>query len=124
MAFSHCQRGTADATSILPPPGVGKLSNQGSGKVCDEWVLTFGADVNRVGHELVVIISVSVQGVLMDHEPHLMSVFDQASGAVLAQVQVETKGGELGGFPTVLADLDLDCVLVTADAYTPGAVSR
>jgi hypothetical protein len=34
-----------------------------------------------VGHELAVIISVSAQVVLMDHEPHLMSVFDQASGA-------------------------------------------
>ena len=39
----------------------------------------------------------------MDHEPHLMSEFDQAGGAVPAQVQVETKGGELGGFPTVRA---------------------
>jgi hypothetical protein len=50
-----------------------------------------------------------------------MSVFNQASGAVPAQVQVETKGGELGEFPTVLADLTLT-VLVTADACTPGAV--
>jgi hypothetical protein len=38
-------------------------------------VLTFCADVGSTGHELLVIISVSVQVVLMDHEPHLMSVF-------------------------------------------------
>ena len=42
---------------------------------------------------------------------------------VLAQVQVETKGGELGGFRTVLANLDLGCVPVTARAY-PGRSSR
>jgi hypothetical protein len=41
---------------------------------------------------------------------------------VLAQVQVETEGGELGGFRTVLANLDRGCVLVTADACIPGAV--
>jgi hypothetical protein len=43
-------------------------------------VLTFCADVGSTGHELLVIIGVSVQVVLMDHEPHLMSVFEKASG--------------------------------------------
>jgi predicted transposase YbfD/YdcC len=48
--------------------------------------------------------------------PHLVSVLDQASGVVLAQVQVEAKGGEVGVFQTLLDPLDLTNVLITADA--------
>ena len=49
-------------------------------------------------------------------QPHLVSVLDQASGAVLGQVAVEEKGSEVAAFTTLLDDLDLIDVLVTADA--------
>ena len=49
-------------------------------------------------------------------QPHLVSVLDQASGAVLGQVQVEAKGSEVAAFTTLLDELDLTDVLVTADA--------
>ncbi|GEL20892.1 ISAs1 family transposase [Pseudonocardia asaccharolytica] len=48
--------------------------------------------------------------------PHLVSVLDQASGVVLGQVQVEPHGSEITAFTTVLDQLDLHGVLVTADA--------
>jgi predicted transposase YbfD/YdcC len=46
--------------------------------------------------------------------PHLVSVLDQASGAVLGQVQV--KGSEITAFTTLLDQLDLHDVSVTAEA--------
>ncbi len=49
-------------------------------------------------------------------QPHLVSVLDQASGVVLGQVAVEEKGNEIGAFTTLLDDLDLTDVLITADA--------
>jgi predicted transposase YbfD/YdcC len=49
-------------------------------------------------------------------QPHLVSVLDQASGAVLGQVQVEAKGSEVAAFSTLLDEVDLHEVLVTADA--------
>jgi predicted transposase YbfD/YdcC len=49
-------------------------------------------------------------------QPHLVSVLDQATGAVLGQVQVEAKGSEVAAFTTLLDELDLTDVLVTADA--------
>jgi hypothetical protein len=49
-------------------------------------------------------------------QPHLVAVLDQASGAVLGQVSVEEKGSEVAAFTTLLNDLDLTDVLVTADA--------
>jgi predicted transposase YbfD/YdcC len=49
-------------------------------------------------------------------QPHLVSVLDQASGAVLGQVQVEAKGGEITAFTRLLDGIDLAGVLVTADA--------
>jgi predicted transposase YbfD/YdcC len=49
-------------------------------------------------------------------QPHLVSVLDQASGAVLGQVAVEEKGSEVAAFTTLLNDLDLTDVLITADA--------
>jgi hypothetical protein len=50
------------------------------------------------------------------YQPHLVSVLDQATGAVLAQVQVDVKGSEIAAFTTVLDELDLREVLITADA--------
>ena len=47
---------------------------------------------------------------------HLVAVLDQASGTVLGQVPVGPTGGELAAFATGLDGLDLDGVLVTADA--------
>jgi len=48
--------------------------------------------------------------------PHLVSVIDQATGAVLGQVQVAEKGSETGAFTTLLDQLDLHEVLIGADA--------
>jgi predicted transposase YbfD/YdcC len=48
--------------------------------------------------------------------PHLVSVLDEASGVVLAQIQVEAKGSEVGVFQTLLDEFDLTDVLITADA--------
>jgi len=50
------------------------------------------------------------------YQPHLVSVIDQASGAVLGQVQVDAKGSEVTAFTTVLDQLDLREVLISADA--------
>jgi len=49
-------------------------------------------------------------------QPHLVSVLDLASGAVLGQVAVAEKGNEVAAFTTLLDDLDLTDVLITADA--------
>jgi predicted transposase YbfD/YdcC len=49
-------------------------------------------------------------------QPHLVSVLDQASGAVLGQVAVQEKGSEVAAFTTLLDDVDLTDVLITADA--------
>jgi len=49
-------------------------------------------------------------------QPHLVSVLDQATGVVLGQVQVQTTGSEVAAFTTLLDELDLTDVLVTADA--------
>lgn len=51
-----------------------------------------------------------------DGQVHLVSVLDQASGVVLAQVAVDTRCGELAAVPDLLAGLDLHEVLLTADA--------
>jgi hypothetical protein len=40
-------------------------------------------------------------------QTHLVSVLDQATGAVLAQVAVDAKSGELAVIPELLAGLDL-----------------
>ncbi|WP_344022093.1 ISAs1 family transposase, partial [Pseudonocardia kongjuensis] len=48
--------------------------------------------------------------------PHLVSVLDQHSGAVLGQTQVEHQSSEIAAFTTLLDELDLSGVLVTADA--------
>lgn len=45
-----------------------------------------------------------------------MSVLDQASGVVLAQVAIDARCGELAAVPGLLAGLDLHEVLLTADA--------
>jgi hypothetical protein len=55
-------------------------------------------------------------GVGAVYQPHLVSVLDQATGAVLGQVQVDAKGSEIDAFTTLLDELDLDGVLATADA--------
>jgi predicted transposase YbfD/YdcC len=49
-------------------------------------------------------------------QPHLVAVLDQATGAVLGQVQVQAKSNEVAAFTTLLDDLDLTDVVITADA--------
>jgi predicted transposase YbfD/YdcC len=56
----------------------------------------------------------SAEGVVA--APHLVSVIEQASGVVLGQVQVDAKGSEIGAFTTLLDQLDLRDVLISADA--------
>jgi hypothetical protein len=54
-----------------------------------------------------------------DHEgaqTHLVSVLDQGTGAVLAQVGLDAKSGELAAVPELLDELDLREVLLTTDA--------
>jgi predicted transposase YbfD/YdcC len=46
----------------------------------------------------------------------LVAVFDLTSGAVLAQREIASKGGEVAVVPRLLDGLDLTDVLVTADA--------
>jgi hypothetical protein len=45
-----------------------------------------------------------------------VSVLDLASGVVLGQVTVAEKSSEIAAFTTLLDDLDLTDVLITADA--------
>jgi hypothetical protein len=47
---------------------------------------------------------------------HLVALFDLTSGAVLAQREIASKGGEVAVVPRLLDGLDLTDVLVTADA--------
>lgn len=47
---------------------------------------------------------------------HLVGVLDHTTGAVLAQVEVASKGSEIGAFATVLDRVDLHGSVVTADA--------
>lgn len=49
-------------------------------------------------------------------QPHLVSVLDLASGVVLGQVTVAEKSSEIAAFTTLLDELDLTDVLITADA--------
>ena len=49
-------------------------------------------------------------------QPHLVSVLDQASGALLGQVAVQEKSSEIAAFTVLLDQLDLTDVLITADA--------
>ena len=56
-------------------------------------------------------------------QPHLVSVLDQGSGVVLGQVEVEAKGSEVAAFTTLLDELDLTDVLVTATRVCRAATS-
>ena len=47
---------------------------------------------------------------------HLLSAFDHASGLVLAQTDVDGKTNEITRFQPLLAGLDLDGCVLTADA--------
>jgi hypothetical protein len=60
----------------------------------------------------------TLRGARDDHhgQTHLVSVLDQATGAVLAQVAVDAKSGERAVVPELLAGLDLHDVPLTTDA--------
>lgn len=47
---------------------------------------------------------------------HLVGVLEHSSGTVLTQVEVASKGSEIGAFVTVLDRVDLHGCVVTADA--------
>ena len=48
--------------------------------------------------------------------PHLLAALDQASGVVVGQRRVSGKSNEIPALPELLAPLDLDGALITADA--------
>ena len=48
--------------------------------------------------------------------PHLLAALDQASGVVVGQRRVSDKSNEIPALPDLLAPLDLDGALITADA--------
>ena len=51
-----------------------------------------------------------------DPAPHLLAVLDQATGTVLAQARVADKSNEIPALRELLKPLDLDGVVVSADA--------
>ena len=51
-----------------------------------------------------------------DPAPHLLAALDQATGAVLTQQRVAGKSNEIPALRDLLEPLDLDAVVVTADA--------
>ena len=51
-----------------------------------------------------------------DPAPHLLAALDQATGAVLTQQRVAGKSNEIPALRDLLEPLDLDGVVVTADA--------
>ena len=48
--------------------------------------------------------------------PHLLAALDQASGVVVGQRRVSDKSNEIPALPDLLAPMDLDGALITADA--------
>ena len=51
-----------------------------------------------------------------DPAPHLLAALDQATGTVLAQARVADKSNEIPALRELLKPLDLDGVVVSADA--------
>jgi len=51
-----------------------------------------------------------------DPAPHLLAALDQAAGTVLTQRRVADKSNEIPALPELLAPMDLDGALITADA--------
>ena len=57
--------------------------------------------------------------------PHLLAALDQVRGVVVAQRRVADKSNEIPALPELLAPLDLDGALITADATAhPGEYGR
>ena len=57
--------------------------------------------------------------------PHLLAALDQVRGVVVAQRRVADKSNEIPALPELLEPLDLDGVLITADATAhPGEHRR
>ena len=57
--------------------------------------------------------------------PHLPAALDQVRGVVVAQRRVADKSNEIPALPELLAPLDLDGALITADATAhPGEYGR
>ncbi|MGH3500937.1 MAG: ISAs1 family transposase [Nocardioidaceae bacterium] len=71
------------------------------------------------GRRVIALDGKSVRGARAHSEaaaPHLIAAFDHAAGAVLGQVAVQAKSNEIPAARTLLAQLDLDGVVVTMDA--------
>jgi hypothetical protein len=92
-----------------PPPGTPRREQRGvlalDGKTVRGARVRATSDCGERGGESALV-----------SRPHLLSVLDRASGVVLAQIQVEGKGSEVGVFQILLDQFDLTEVLVTADA--------
>jgi predicted transposase YbfD/YdcC len=83
------------------------------------WLADRRRPLDRPGRRRVVAVDgKTVRGAVTanGHRPHLLAAFDTADQVVLAQHEVDAKSNEITGFEPLLADLDLDGVVVTADA--------
>ena len=80
------------------------------------WLWTRTATIN--GRRVIAVDGKTMRGARVgeDPAPHLLAALDHATGAVLTQARVAGKTNEIPTLPELLEPLDLDGVVVTADA--------
>ena len=80
------------------------------------WLWTRTATIN--GRRVIAVDGKTMRGARAgeDPAPHLLAALDHATGAVLTQERVAGKTNEIPTLPELLEPLDLDGVVVTADA--------
>ena len=80
------------------------------------WLWTRTATIN--GRRVIAVDGKTMRGARVgeDPAPHLLAALDHATGAVLTQERVAGKTNEIPTLPELLEPLDLDGVVVTADA--------
>ena len=80
------------------------------------WLCTRAGTIN--GRRVIAVDGKTMRGARTskDPAPHLLAALDQATGAVLTQQRVAGKSNEIPALRDLLEPLDLDGVVVTADA--------
>ena len=80
------------------------------------WLCTRAGTIN--GRRVIAVDGKTMRGARTskDPAPHLLAALDQATGAVLTQQRVADKSNEIPALRDLLEPLDLDGVVVTADA--------
>src|SRR6266498_3854114 len=99
------------------PPDPGPSGPRGPGRRIGAWL----ADRDRTGRRrrALAVDGKTLRGARCDgRQVHLLAAMDHATRAVLAQRQADGAPGEVPGVQPLLADLDLDGVVVTADALS------